>query len=507
MHFVSAALVVTAVVATAQAPSPPGPNSPVPETLHPAVAAVRARLGQSLAVADRTVTFQWLSSLTELERRRASAGDYEGAQRVRLRGEQALAAAGTDDGRSSVPLLVGDSTNKGTGLSVNESQTTAEFRTKGAFLEWDMTGAFGGWYEVMLTHGVMGGKDQTAEISPVIGPIPKHREDSDSEAAPTGGWVAFQNMSNLGAATVLRREIVSTGGWNSWRTVSLGRIQMPDSRLAKFRLTGEEVAKRGLMHFRQLELIPVSAPASAAVAGEDKLTGARVVFEKEFRSRVSVNSTGYRSALASLEQQAIRTKDNDLLYRVREEVKRLAETPEKLALSSDAELAALPAKFKLTVGDSFSCQRRGDIKLDSGSSTLTQLRPAGTAAIIWRLSAFNVVSGVYEVEIDCRVPLNGGGGASLGAFGAANAPAGPALKFDVKPVVLPENKNKPLASGEPAPSAEKRTEEPGKIIIGKNAESLILSINSLVHSNGSLMDITSLKLTRIGDVPPEKKGP
>lgn len=483
------------------------------QTAPPAeLTALRERISGSLTVADRTVTSQWLAGVAELEKSRAAAGDYEGARRARLRREQALAAAGSDDGRMPFILSVRNVTGKGTGLVVSENKLTTTFGTNGAFMEWDLTGDFKGWYEIMLTHGVPGATDSSSEIQPVTGPIPaawrKQKENPDYEAPSAGGWVSFQNMSSLGGGNaVLRREIVSTGGWNAWRPVSLGRIQLAASRLAKFRITGEEVAGKGLMQFKQLELVPVSDPAAAANGGEARLTAGRQWFEKEFRTRIAASSATYKNALTALEQQAVRTKDNDLLFRVREEVKRLAESPDKLALSSDADLAASPAGITLTVGNSFGCQYRGDITLDTGKSFLTKLKPAGTASITWRLSAFNVGSGAYDVTIKGRIPVNGGGSATLAAFGESSAPAGKALAFDVKPVVKPEDRNKPLASGDTAPTAQRRTEEPGRIVINKGAQTLTLSINGLTHGDGWLMDLTSITLTRTGDIPPEKKTP
>lgn len=499
-RIVPCALLTTLTLAAAQT-APPGE-----------LTALRDHMSASFNVADRTVTSQWLTGLAELEKARAAAGDYEGAQRARLRREQALATAGSDDGRAAILLAARNVTGKGTGLIVSENKLTTTFGTNGAFMEWDLTGDFKGWYEIMLTHGVLGGTDHSADIQPVTGPIPaalrKQKDALTSEAPAAGGWVSFQNMSSLGGGNILlHREIVSTGGWNAWRTVTLGRIQIAPSRLAKFRLTGEDVAGKGLMQFKQLELVPVSEPAAAAAGGETRLTAGRQWFEKEFRTGIAASASTYKTALTALEQQAIRTKDSDLLFRVREEVKRLAASPDKLALSSNEDLASSPGGITLAVGNSFGCQYRGDITLDTGKTFLTKLKPAGAASVTWRLSAFNIGSGAYDVTINCRVPVNGGGSATLAAFGESSAPAGKALAFDVKPVVKPEDRNKPIASGDDPPTAQKRTEEPGRIVINKGAQTLILTINGLTHGDGWLMDLTSITLTRTGDVPAEKKTP
>lgn len=503
MRLALASFFSTLAVAAAQTPPLPGLNSQVSETsVPPALAAAKARLSESLTVADRTVTSQWLVTLTELEKKRAEKGDYEGAMRARQRREQALIAAGSDDGRIPVLLTVSAPSTRATKVTLDSQTGTAVFGSSGAFITWEVTGDFKGWYEVMLTHGVAGGKDHTAAITPVTGNIPagwRKRRDEDDYAPQAGGWACFQSLSSLGGSSVvLRREIVSTGGWSTWRTVSLGRVQIQQTR-PTFRLGGEEVARQGLMHFRQLELVPVSAPSATSAAGELKLKQLRDVFESEYRKRAltSAASGQYRAALLALEQQAKAAKDNDLMYKVRDEIKHLTQRADWLALSSDAKIAAEPTETVLTITDSFKYLMRGETAMDSSRKYLTKLRPAGAASVTWRLPDFSIGSGEYEVFIKCRVPVKGGGTATLTPLGSGDALAGKPLNVEVKPVAKPEYGY--------APVPEERTEEPGKIVIEKNAEKLTLAVTSLAHgAEGYLVDLYSVTLNRIGDVPPEK---
>jgi len=499
-----------AAAQTAPPPAGPGINSQAPDGAPPGLRELRARLAESLTVADRAATTRWMAAVMELEKARAAAGDYEGARRARDRRERALAAAGTSDGRMPVALGAKNLTNKGPGLVISETQGTVTFRNSGSFIEWDATGEFNGWYEVLLTHGVVGGTDRSGDIMPVTGPIPdsyRARQSEPGYAAPAaGGWVALQNMSSLGRTKVaLRREIVSTGGWNAWRTVSLGRMELSRTRIARLRLSGEEVAREGLMHFRQLELVPIPEPfAAAAGDGEARLAAMRETFRRNFRSRITSSAAAYKSSLTALEQQALRSKDNDLLFRVRDEVKRLQQAPEELALSSDEALAAAPVTVALPAGHSFGTAIRGDIVFDSAKSSFTKLKPAGTASITWRLSAFNAGSGTYEVALHGVVPVTGGGSATLAAFGESSTPAGDPLRIEIKPVISPEKRQAKLASGENAPVPDKRTEEPGKLVIAKGAQTLTLTVNALTHPDGWLMDLASLTLTRTGAAPENK---
>lgn len=482
---------------------PPAADAVVP----PELAALRARYAVSLSTADRAVTGQWMTTMAALEKARAAAGDYEGAARMRARREESLVLMGTDDGRLTVRLTVKEVTGKGSGLTIGETGGTATLSSNGAFLEWDVSGEFKGWYDIMLTHGVGGGRgDHTAEVTPITGPRPPaERSESDSYPPLAGGWASFQNLSSLNRnETVLRRQIVSTGGWNAWRRVSLGRMEL-NGRLARLRLTVEDPAKEGVMQFRQLELVPSTAPGAKGAA--EKLKLARDEFVKDFRNLAVAANRKYRAGLDALELQATRSKDTDTLIHVRNEKDALTNSPEALALSSPSGGASRSAPIKLEVTNSFNCTVRGEIRPDKDRTALTMLRPVGSATITWRLLAFNVGSGVYQVEIKGRVPVNGGGTGTLAAFGASSTPAGKALGFKIDPVVKPEARGKKLESGESPPSAQGLALDAGHVVIGKGAETLTLTVTGLTHSDGSLMDLRSLTLTRTGDVPPVKPAP
>ena len=476
--------------------------------LPPELAALRARYAVSLSTADRAVTGQWMTTMSALEKARAAAGDYEGAARMRVRREESLVLMGTDDGRMTVRLSIKEVTGKGSGLTIGETGGTATLTSNGAFLEWDVSSEFKGWYDIMLTHGVGGRGDHTAEVTPITGPRPPaEKSDSDSSPPVAGGWASIQNLSSLNRnETVLRRQIVSTGGWNAWRRVSMGRMEL-NGRLARLRLTVEDPTREGVMQFRYLELVPSTPPAPGAKGAAEKLKLARDEFVKDFRSLALTANGKYRAGLDALEQQATRSKDTDTLIRVRNEKDALTNSPEALALSSPSGGSSHSGPIKLEVNNSFNCTVRGDIRPDKDRTALTMLRPAGTATVTWRLLAFNVASGVYQVEIKGRVPVNGGGTGTLAAFGAASAPAGKALGFKIDPVVKPEARGKKLESGESPPAAQRLELDAGHVVIGKGAESLTLTVTGLTHSDGSLMDLRYLTLTRTGDVPPAKPAP
>ena len=502
-------LTLFGTMAAAQTPPTSGASSlAIAPAVPPGLAALRAHYSVSLGTADRAVTGQWRTSLAALEKSRAVAGDYEGAARARARREETLSLMGTDDGRIPVRLTVSEITSKGSGLTIGEAAAIATLSGNGAFLEWDISGDFKGWYEVMLTHAVGGRGDHTAEVTSTTGPRPPlNKNDPDYHAPLAGGWASFQNVSTLSRnEMVLRREIVSTGGWNAWRGVNLGRLEI-NGRLARLRLTVEDAAKEGVMHFRHLELVPSTPPAQGMKGSADKLAQARDAFVKDFRTQALAASRKYRAGLDLLEQQATRSKDTDAVVRVRNEKDALAKSPEMLALAAVDAVAVSPAAIKLDVGNSFNCTVRGDIRPDKERTALTGLRPANTATVTWRLLAFNVGSGTYQVGIKGRVPVNGGGFATLAAFGASSAAAGPVLRITIAPVVKPDARNnKPEAGVEP-PTAQALELEVGELVISKGAESLVLTVTGLTHPDGSLMDLSQITLTRTGEVLPAKTPP
>ncbi len=506
-------LALFGVIVAAQTPplpgDPGGANSLATDpAVPPRLASLRAHYSVSLGTADRAVTGQWMTSLAELEKSRAAAGDYEGAARARARREETLTLMGTGDGRIPVKLTVRELTSKGSGLTIGEAAASATLSSNGAFLEWDVSGDFKGWYQIMLTHAVGGRGDHTAEVTPITGPRPPlNKSDPDYKVPLAGGWACLQNVSPLSRnETVLRREIVSTGGWNAWRGVNLGRMEI-NGKLARLRLTVEDAAKEGVMHFRHLELIPSTLPSPGAKGAADKLALARDAFVKDFRSQALEASRKYLAGLDLLEQQAIRSKDTDALVRVRNEKQALAKSPELLAFSAADDSAGSSAAIKLDVGNSFNCTVRGEIRPDKERTALTGLRPANTATVTWRLLAFNVGSGTYQVGIKGRVPVNGGGTATLAAFGVSNAPAGPALKITIVPVVKPEARNNKPETGVEPPAAKELELEAGVLVIGKGAESLVLTVTGLTHADGSLMDLSNITLIRTGEVAPPKKTP
>ncbi len=488
----------------APVPSLESATAETPVEIPRELAALRARYAENILSADRSVTGQWAVTLESLEKARAAAEDYAGAERVRHRREEAIAVAGTDDGRISFRLSVRDITSKGSGLKAEDAAGAVSILNSGAFIDWQITGDFSGWYEVRLTHAVPGRTDRTGTITPFSSPAgvapPPRKTDADGQAAQNGGLVAFQNITQLSRdTTVLRREIVSTGGHSEWVTVSLGRVEITGN-LAKFKLTAEEAARNGLMRFRGLELVPVPPPPPAS-SGEARLAKAREQFNKDFRGQTQAANNHYRETLTLLEQQARRGNDTDTVVRVREEKNTLASNPEQLAMGDPAG-ASRTATVVLEAGTSFRSFFRGEVMFDPVHKWFTKLRPANTGSISWRLPAYNVPSGKYSVQIKGRVPLNGGGQATLGAFATGGTAAGPPVKVEVKPVVSPENRGKKTGPNGEVFAPEARLLEVGTVIIGKGAETLTLTVTGLTHADGWLMDLTKVTLTRTGDLPP-----
>ena len=490
---------------TPPAPAKEAPAAPAPEAAQPAaLRALRARYAESINAADQAVTSRWAASLAALEKTRAAAEDYAGAERLRRRREESLVVAGAEDGRVPIRLSSKEVAKKGSGLKEDEKTGIITILSSGASIDWDISGNIKGAYEVRLTHAVGGKKDRTAEITPFVRPATgeRHLKKSSDDSGPRSGLLSFQNVSSLKGTEsfVLCREIVSTGGPNEWVTVSMGRLEIA-GRIAKFKLVADESGTEPL-RFSSLELIPIP-PLTAIEDGTGKLIKARDVFDKEFRNHTQSPNNHYRESLTQLELLAQRAGDTDAFLRIRDEKTTLLSTPAQLALG---EQTSKGTPLILDAGQSINCYCQGDIIPDPGRKCLTRLRPAGGARVTWKLPAYQVGSGTYTVEIKGRVQLNGGGTATLQAMGKANAVAGPPVKVEVKPVLAADAKPKKPESGAEPVTPENRTIEGGSVVIGKGAESLVFTVTGLTHQDGSLMDLSQVVLRRTGDAPlPGKK--
>jgi hypothetical protein len=449
----------------------------------PEILELRRRCAAQIAAGDVSLQTRRLAELQELETSRAAAGDYEGAQRVAVVREGVLGeAAARADTRARVLLQAREVTTRGSGLRDDPATGVIFFSKKGATVEWDVRGQFSGWYEVRLRCAVKGS--------------PRTKDgDSGQEEKKAGGVVAFSRVGGLGAAAApVVHGVEGTGGWNLYETVVIGRMALSNGPV-RLRLVAEKAASEGLMNLARVELVPVSGPV--AVEAADVLPGAlvkaREVFLKSYAERARGATERYRKELAVLEAAFEKAKDREGVARVKQERARVAGEPDPGMLSGgDGERVRTVV---MGVGDVLGCSWRGECRLSNTKDVLGGLRPAGGASVLWKLRAFGVPTGSWDVKIKARVGALGGGTAELQFLGAGGVALGEPVAVEVEPVQTAEEREKNRDDEDAkVPDAESRTIDAGRMTIPKQAETLILRVSGLTHGDGTLFDLKAVEL-------------
>jgi hypothetical protein len=433
----------------------------------PEILELRRRCAAQIAAGDVPLQARRLVELQELETSRAAAGEYEGAKRAAVVRESVLGeATAREDTRARVLLHAREVTTRGSGLRDDPATGVIFFSKKGATVEWDLRGQFTGWYEVRLTCAVKG--------SPRL-------KDGDSEGegeSKAGGVVVFSRVGGLGAAAApVVHGVEGTGGWNLYETVTIGRMPL-SSGPVRLRLVAEKAAAEGVMNLARVELVPVGGPVAVeqADAVPEALVKAREGFLKAFGERARGATERYRKELAGMEAAFEKAKDREGVARVRQERARVAGALDPGMLSGgDAERVRTVV---MGVGDPLGCSWRGECRLNNTKDVLGGLRPAGGAAVLWKLRAYGVPTGTWDVKIKTRVGALGGGTAELQLLGAGGVALGDPVAVEVEPVQTPES----------------RTIEAGRMTIPKQAETLILRVSGLTHGDGSLFDLKAVEL-------------
>jgi hypothetical protein len=133
--------------------------------------------------------------------------------------------------------------------------------------------------------------------------------------------------------------------------------------------------------------------------------------------------------------------------------------------------------------------------LSNTKDVLGGLRPAGGASVLWKLRAFGVPTGSWDVKIKARVGALGGGTAELQFLGAGGVALGEPVAVEVEPVQTAEEREKNRDDEDAkVPDAESRTIDAGRMTIPKQAETLILRVSGLTHGDGTLFDLKAVEL-------------
>ncbi len=201
------------------------------------------------AAATRSLDDAYKLSLRQLERQRAEAGDYEGAEQAWRRLETLEKASSTAPIVAKPPSYVLSPARATVreGASVDGGRGVIEFKKTGSKATWEMLNLEPGAYHVRLTYSV-GLPDFTDARS---------REGATTTGPMPGGLLSFGAVNTSPPAVptaVLQKRVSPTGSWHNFITETLGRYEFPH-RSASLRVEAVSASEAGLMQLKQIELI------------------------------------------------------------------------------------------------------------------------------------------------------------------------------------------------------------------------------------------------------------
>ncbi len=294
---------LAALVATTAAPAADDP------------ATLRDEYLKSVASSTRMLDDVYRLTLRRLEKQRAEAGDYEGAQNVRERLDQieksSLAAPVVP--KNSNMVLAANRARTMNGANTDTSRQAVSMRRSGSTAAWDLIGLTQGSYEVYVTFAV-----GLSEIDPTGNKTP---------ATGCGGVISFAEETRLATqqAAPLERRLHTTGAWDNFVREKLGTIEFRSSS-ATVKLTTTSAEPGGCAVVRQIELVRASQPATAptaTAATPGSLAEVRAQHRQELRKAAGDVDDRYRQQFEALEREFTSSGNTKAAEAVAEERKRL----------------------------------------------------------------------------------------------------------------------------------------------------------------------------------------
>ena len=258
-----------------------------------------------LANATVPLNRAFVAKLRKFERQAAEAEDY--AQAIVYR-DRKLSL--TEQLQRHDPKRVKERTANAVTLSLSEASLAGSvtlqrdilkgWKTSATAATWNLRGMKPGSYEVVLTYSC----SQATE---------EKNDSSDKKVVlRAGGQFSFGETSRLlnGQRQPLVHEVLPTADWDTYRDVSLGELTFSNAAIS-LRLDVIESKPLGLMHLKQVQLLPSAEPA------ETKPIPQAADLQRSFQSAVKRRKerirTAYIKDLNTLKQRAKATGNKQLL--------------------------------------------------------------------------------------------------------------------------------------------------------------------------------------------------
>ncbi len=318
----------------AAGPPPDAPPATTTVREPPELARFRDKFEAELEQRLEPAKESYITSLKNLERKRALGENYDGALRAKRQrlaisgGDPAGLGADTPPGEIVLPLNRG----RRSGSSLRYDKTRGAmtgFETSGHYITWDVMKVTPGLYRVLMSYGCAdGGKVKARDKEG------KMRERS----VDTGGSFTFEEATNLGTGEdrILRHTVYPTGGWDKVVTRNIGRLRLTGTT-STLKLTVLEPEAGGLMALRRIRLVPYTAGESLAGDGAGTpLAKLRAQYAEKVTELVGEEFERYVSDLKALEERLAaedRVRDALSVKAARTEFERQATNPSAAATS------------------------------------------------------------------------------------------------------------------------------------------------------------------------------
>ena len=418
------------------------------------------------------------TDLKKIASSQAATGNYKEAAATKFKADSTLAFLDSlkVSSSSSVVLPLAGATHIGQVSYSAETNTLGRFSTENARASWELRQIIPGTYDVSLTFSV----NHKVEVNP---------EDS-SETEDAGGTFQIREDTKLqrvnSGANSITHEVVSTGGWDAFRTEIIGSITLA-STPATIVLEALKPEPQGLMQLLEIRLIPQRDRASERTpvsSSAEKLASLKRDHEARMIPILSPITTDHIAEITSIKNAAAAAGADNAITKA-DELLLGYET----SISSEKTSAQRHSHPPITLNavDDLKVQLAGTTTPDSSRDYLTKLGPAGEGAVTWRLPPGRPGTQFYEASIRQRRTKSSGGRLILTA--GENEISYYLARPDQDQLKNPAFQDTPL----------------GTIEIPTSAVAIQLRVQSLDPDSEFLTDLASLTLQPLDSDPAAKE--
>ena len=354
------------------------------------ITALKKREATAVAGNDRGALQRLFFALLSLEMRRASSGDYAGAQRAKEEAnvlEQSHGPFRPDREGQRITLGAAGARTTGAIRVGRGNNVLVGWKHAGNEAAWDVRAIKPGTYDVVATYGVADN-----DIDPATG-----------RTVGAGGTFIVRQATSLAgdAPERITHKVSSTGGWNDLVSIKCGQMSFQrTSATIVVECASAEAA--GLMHLKKLELSEVSSSEGGHnIDVEARFSALQVAHDREVDKLLAPIEKKYLKALNAFSVDS-NTKED--VERLRAELTARHQADDV----RDIDHRSSGKEVVLSAIDNLSGFVSGAAAIHSSGNYVTGLRPPD-GYVQWSLEELGVPPGEYVVVAEFRTAEKMGG--------------------------------------------------------------------------------------------------